>query len=837
MYDGFLKTAERLGLVGTEAVKFANDQADREERRVERERTREESERQRQHEIEMERMRLERASVESSRASESHREAVASSKPKLPPFVDGKDDLDSYLNRFERMARSKGWEQNEWAINLSALLTGRALEVYSRLDEQESQDYEKLRDALLRRYGLTGEGYRRKLRESRPDPDESPGQFITRLSGYLLRWVDLASIDRSFQELKDLLVYEQFMEVCPKQLELYLRERVGHDLEDLAEHATKYLEAHGKSFHSLFKRHLQDNKEKGMESSSLEMAGSATTLRAEVDQRDQCMFCKYPHPSNECRKVKNLTLAERREALMRSAACFWCLRPGHRASVCRANQPRCRNCGNRHSWLLCENGVTESGLQSSPAATDATVTAASTSIEKPSQEILMQTARVKAQGEGGGALIRIMLDSGSNQTFIRSDLAKKLGCKELGNQQLNVQTFGGAHAANQPSRKVQVSLFPSDGRESRGLTLAAYGVPNICAPPPYLSQEKVKQFPHLRGLRLADSPVAGHGAAGQIDVLIGLDYLQDVVDGRMRKGTDGPIALGSRFGWILGGRSGTDVEYAGVKMTNFIRADALQELENLWTLEGIGISSEGASTSGLKEEMARAADEHFDATCQRLPDGRYENRWPWKRDPLDLPRNEDQALRRLEACERSLRRNGKLAQYDDAIQEYLDLGHAEKAPRDPNGPVHYLPHQAVYKKEKVRVVFDAAAGQPNSLNDFILPEPNLIADLSGVLLRFRLREIGVTADVEKAFLQLALHPEDRDVSRDSLPMEGSRLGPVSHGFSYDAGGFWRYCFAVPPSSDDQEAPAAVRGFRSRSSRSSPPRHLLRRSYHQCSLGR
>ena len=66
--------------------------------------------------------------------------------------------------------------------------------------------------------------------------------------------------------------------------------------------------------------------------------------------------------------------------------------------------------------------------------------------------------------------------------------------------------------------------------------------------------------------------------------------------------------------------------------------------------------------------------------------------------------------------------------------------------------MHYLPHQAVYKKEKIRVVYDAAAGQPDSLNDFILPGPNLIADLTGILLRFRLREVGVTADVEKAFL-------------------------------------------------------------------------------------
>ena len=29
--------------------------------------------------------------------------------PKLPTFVDGKDDLDSYLKRFEWFAISNGW--------------------------------------------------------------------------------------------------------------------------------------------------------------------------------------------------------------------------------------------------------------------------------------------------------------------------------------------------------------------------------------------------------------------------------------------------------------------------------------------------------------------------------------------------------------------------------------------------------------------------------------------------------------------------------------------------------------------------------------------------------
>ena len=83
----------------------------------------------------------------------------------------------------------------------------------------------------------------------------------------------------------------------------------------------------------------------------------------------------------------------------------------------------------------------------------------------------MQTARVKALGEEGDVMIRIMLDSGSNQTFFRGDLAKQLGCKELGNHPLIVQTFGGSHAADHPSRKVHLSIFPSDDKESRGLTL------------------------------------------------------------------------------------------------------------------------------------------------------------------------------------------------------------------------------------------------------------------------------------------------------------------------------------------------------------------------------
>ena len=47
--------------------------------------------------------------------------------PKLPSFVDGKDDLDAYLRRFERFAETAKWKKDGWASKLSALLSGRVL--------------------------------------------------------------------------------------------------------------------------------------------------------------------------------------------------------------------------------------------------------------------------------------------------------------------------------------------------------------------------------------------------------------------------------------------------------------------------------------------------------------------------------------------------------------------------------------------------------------------------------------------------------------------------------------------------------------------------------------
>ena len=110
--------------------------------------------------------------------------------------------------------------------------------------------------------------------------------------------------------------------------------------------------------------------------------------------------------------------------------------------------------------------------------------------------------------------------------------------------------------------------------------------------------------------------------------------------------------------------------------------------------------------------------------------------------------------------------------YDEIIKGYLNQGIVEKVPhlsehKEP-GTVHYLPHQAVIKKDrettKLRIVFDAASKTKNdlSLNDSLLTGPCLLPLLNDVPIRFHNGKYGLVADIKQAFLQNCLNKEHRD---------------------------------------------------------------------------
>ena len=110
--------------------------------------------------------------IASSATTPPHRNKDAKS-PKLPSFIDEKDKLDSYLLRFERYTENASWEKDTWGIKLSALLTGRAMDVYTRMSDADASDYDKLKKALLTRYNYTEDGYRKRFREATPETEKN----------------------------------------------------------------------------------------------------------------------------------------------------------------------------------------------------------------------------------------------------------------------------------------------------------------------------------------------------------------------------------------------------------------------------------------------------------------------------------------------------------------------------------------------------------------------------------------------------------------------------------------------------------------------------------------
>ena len=144
--------------------------------------------------------------------------AAHARNPKLPYFEETKDKMDSYLSRFEKYAVANKWDRSIWAAYLSALLKGRALEVYDRLSVADANDYEKLKDALLKNFDMTERGFRKKFRNDRPERSETFIQFGSRLRNYLDKWINMAKIENTFEAICDFMARDQFLESCSREL-------------------------------------------------------------------------------------------------------------------------------------------------------------------------------------------------------------------------------------------------------------------------------------------------------------------------------------------------------------------------------------------------------------------------------------------------------------------------------------------------------------------------------------------------------------------------------------------------------------------------------------------
>lgn len=312
---------------------------------------------------------------------------------------------------------------------------------------------------------------------------------------------------------------------------------------------------------------------------------------------------------------------------------------------------------------------------------------------------------------------------------------------------------------------VNLSLAPCDG-QGPSFPLTGYVYQRITS---YATStaKPAELWPHLRDLKLADPNPSD---SSQIHVLIGADLYGSLLLKDLRQGPlDTPTAQLTVLGWILSGPTSelsfvSDQEPSSV-LNCVSCADTHTLFQNIW--EDENLPSEPSLT-----EKDKRCERHFVNSHQRDSLGRYIVRLPFKTGaPGPICDTLTRASSFYSKMERRLATLPEIAaKYHAFLQEYESMNYMEQiADSECSNPSSvYIPHHFVLRESssttKLRVVFNASSKSSNgtSLNDHLMVGPKLQQDISAIILRWRQFRYVYTADIEKMFRQILVHPADID---------------------------------------------------------------------------
>lgn len=490
-----------------------------------------------------------------------------------------------------------------------------------------------------------------------------------------------------------------------------------------------------------------------------------------------CVFCKKQHQSENCKRFG--TLKKRRARLVDLRKCLVCGHKGHRAAACPSKA--CSFCKKtNHSIITCVEYL----ISKNPAAKNTAKGKSSSNLNIPQltnlEGTFIETFTCKVRDADGNYIVaKGMLDGGSATSFITNSLTNKLRLKRTKRTLSRVCNFGSKKVICQSSDQVEVNFknHCSEVKSFRLKTTECISGVVISSPPPACVRSILPD-----NLSYADPGIFTSNLR-TFDILIGIDLYNKLVNlTTVKRLPCGIFLKDSFFGWVPSGSLDdneilTDLNETSkpvfltllLATTNTLSTPKLttnknDELDKLcslyWSLEVLGIRS------SQLEEVNESVLQHHRETVTRDEDGRFVVRWPYKKESPSLPSNYRLSLARLKKIFEKWD-SSALEECNKNFLEQLKLGIIEKVPIDSPYLKHYIPWKPVFRNNKIRIVYDASAKTKSgiSLNDLMHTGPKLIGDLVSLLINFRLFEIGITADIEKAFLMVGLNVVDRDVTR------------------------------------------------------------------------
>ena len=497
------------------------------------------------------------------------------------------------------------------------------------------------------------------------------------------------------------------------------------------------------------------------------------TASALLTSEETCAYCHQgTHNSEKCDKIDKPE--ERRKFLMRSGKCYLCLRVGHRFFQCRSRM-RCARCKGKHHISICSAGShgdapSSINREAQPKGKEPTLNPQATSWVGNSvssgEKVALQTALARVNGKKG-CKVGVLFDSGSQRSFISARAVSSLGLVPVRKEPLGIKTFGKSEPEVRTREVYRFSLDPLF--EGRPVSMEAFAVEEISTISNIHVEEMKYNFPHLNSIYFSD--ICKEQDDLEIQVLCGSDFLWNFQEGESRRGGPGePVAVRTTLGWVLSGPlKGKKLNSSEISVVNHVHdifnATSHKEIDGnlnkLWDLDSLGI-----------REKDSVHENVIDNIC--FTGKRYSVGLPWKVGHGQVPLNFANSQARLKNQLKRLRQTPELlVKYDEVIKDQLANNVIEEVSElELANKVSYLPHQAVCRDSvettKVRVVYDASCKERktgSSLNDCLHKGPSLTPLIFDMLLRFRSDKVALVGDIEKAFLNIEIHPQDRDCLR------------------------------------------------------------------------
>lgn len=469
-----------------------------------------------------------------------------------------------------------------------------------------------------------------------------------------------------------------------------------------------------------------------------------------------CIWCdKNTHNSSQCYKAAKMPLEEKHNYIKKKRGCTICLKVGHYAKICKSFT-KCIHCAKRHNIIMCPDLGTKKCDKVSVSNPKVLCNKNNTTY--------LQTMLIYIVHNNCKYITRLLLDSGSQRSYVRADITEKLGLPHTGIELVGNCLFGGVQTKVE-SRKVYEFTISNVSNCNSSIKISALSTPKICGKLPFINNTDLLPLLSQYNITLSDVHINDNDT--DIGILLGADFLGCILCNEFYKLNNNTVVIKTKLGWTLQGPlSNNCISMTKTDILTSLLSTNNIDLSDLWNLESLGIKDPSLLKS--QNEINSETMLNFRKSITFNREGRYEVRLPWKEGYPVLLNNFELAKKRLESSTKRLITTGNLIEYNNIFKEWLKLHIIEEAPDQNVLSGHYIPHHAVIKEAslttKIRPVFDASCKDYNgvSLNTCLQKGENFLELIPKLLINFRKGFIGVTSDIKKAFLQISVNELDRD---------------------------------------------------------------------------